>query len=212
MPRDIKRNLGEHSDYMPTRLANDFSEEDVRKEYMRMRDILRKNIKRIEESGEFPDAEILRSFSQFPAQSKLDRLHVAMKLSQLDTVLSRSESSLTGLKNQRQAAVETLQDRGYKFINTANYGEFVQFMNSTSALAFSILRYEITPTGQRVGADRNKRLEMFNTAKEKNISIKALTRDFRFFANHLQEIKELPNNPTGRPLGSKSIKKRLGLR
>lgn len=212
MPRDIRRDLGDRNEYTPTRLAFDYPEDAVRKEYMRMRNDLRRNIARIEKSGQFPDAQVLRTMTQFPPQSKLDREHVAFKLSQLETVLSRNESSLSGLLHQRREAVETLQDRGYSFITKANYNEFAQFMNSTDAIAFSILKYEITSTGQRVGEDRNKRLEMFNTAKQKGISISALTKDFRFFAEHLQEIKQLPDRKSGRPLGSRAVKNRLGMK
>lgn len=212
MPRDIRRDLGDRNEYTPTRLAFDYPEDAVRKEYMRMRNDLRRNIARIEKSGQFPDAQVLRTMTQFPPQSKLDREHVAFKLAQLETVLSRNESSLSGLLHQRREAVETLQDRGYSFITKANYNEFAQFMNSTEAIAFSILKYEITSTGQRVGEDRNKRLEMFNTAKQKGISISALTKDFRFFAEHLQEIKQLPDRKSGRLLGSRAVKNRLGMK
>ena len=212
MPRDIRRDLGDRSEYTPTRLWLDYPEDAVRKEYARMRDNLRKNISRIEKSGEFPSADVLNTMSQFPAQSKLDRKEVSFKLAQLETVLSSNSSSLSGLKHQRRAAVETLQDRGYHFINKKNYSEFVRFMNSTEALAFSLLRYEITSTGQRVGEDRNKRLEMFNTIQRKGISVDSLIKDFRFYSDHLQEIKELPDRKTGRKLGSRAVKNRLGMK
>ena len=208
--RDLRRDLGGRDAYTPTSLMLDHTETEVRNEYKRMREMMRRNVRDIEASGEFPDAQVVRAYeTQFPAQSQLSAKEVALKLSQLETVMSSANSTLSGLKRSRRDIIETFQDRGYSEINQENFGDFTKFMGATRSLALSILRYKYTKEGNAVGEDRNKRLEMFQTAQKKGISINSLIRDFRFYSSHLDEIKQLPDRQSGRKLGIKSIRKML---
>ena len=208
--RDLRRDLGGRDAYTPTSLMMNYSEDQVREEYRRIREMLRRNVRTIEKSGEFPDAQIVRAYqSQFPTASSLSGKQVALKLSQLETVMTASTSTLTGLRKSRNDTIETFQDRGYTEINASNFSDFTRFMEATRSLAISILRYSYTKAGLATGEDRNKRLEMFQVAKQKGISINSLIRDFRFYSGHLDELKQLPDRPKGRALGIKSIRKML---
>ena len=211
--REFQRKLGGRDAYAPTALMElaETNEGVVREEYRRLREQLRRNVRTIERSEEFPDAQIVKTYTdQFPPASELSGQWLAMKLSQLETVMSAPTSTLTGLRRTRRDIIETLQDRGYTEINKSNYMDFMRFMEATRSLALSILRYRYTKEGVAVGEDRNKRLEMFQIAQEKGISINSLIRDFRFYSGHLDELKLLPDRPAGRKLGIKSIRKRLG--
>lgn len=204
----IERRLGSRSEYTPYALTKYHTEDEIRQEYMRMRRTLQDRARRIERSGEFPDSYTHRSLSYFPPQSQLTQGQVAMRLSDLESMLERQTSTLTGLREERASLIETFQDRGYRNINKSNINEFLRFMNATQPIVTSVLRYKYV-RGQATGPDRNKRLEMFNTAQSKGITTSSLIRDFRFYANHLDEIRQLPDRPTGRKLGIKSIRRML---
>lgn len=208
--REFKRNLGEHEDYTSTRLIMEHFPAEIKQEYTRMRKMLRRNVDRIKQSGEFDDAQIIRAVEQFPAASQIaDTERLAMKLAQLEMVLSAPTSTLTGLKRSRQDVIEHLQDRGYSNITKENFGDFTRFMESTRSIALSILRYSYSQYGQAQGADRNKRLEIFQMAQRKGISVNSLIRDFRFYVNHADELSKLPDYAGGRKVGIKTVRKTL---
>lgn len=207
----IERRLsrdGGRSDYTPYVLERDFTEEQLREEYRRMRRNLQDRVRRIERSGEFPDSATSRALSRFDAPGSLTKAQLAMQLSDIEQVLSRQTSSLSGLRRERTEMIETFHDRGYKNINKSNINDFTRFMESTRTLTLSILRYRYE-RGRAAGEDRNKRLELFNTAMAKGISPNALIRDFRFFVQHVDELKQLPDRKSGRKLGTKSIRRIL---
>lgn len=209
--REFKHNLGDPETYAPTALVSKYSPEAVQKEYTRMRKNLMRNIDRIKANGEFPDVDVVKSIKEFePASAyKDDPLRMAMKLSQLEKVLSANTSTLSGLQRQRADVIDTLQGRGYHQINKSNFNDFVKFMDSTRTIALNILRYKYDKYGNPVGEDRTKRLELFNAAQRKSISMKAITEDFEYFINHLDEIKQLPDRKTKRKLGTVAIQNRL---
>lgn len=207
--RNINRKLGEHDDYNPVLLSRNYSYDELKTEYKRMRDNLRKNVERIKKSADFFDAQVVETYNQFEAPLNYDKLQLAMKLSNLENVLSANTATLTGLREQRESVIKTLNDRGYTEINKGNFREFTAFMNATRSLAISILRYSYDNTGNALGEDRNKRLEMFGLAQRKGITNNTLIKDFKFFSDHLDEIKKLPDRNKGRKLGIKSLRKML---
>lgn len=207
--RNIKRSLGSHEEYNPVSLARYHTQEELEKEYTRMRENLRKNVDRIKKS-EFGDAAIVKAYQEFdPARSYGSKQELAMKLSRLEALSSMNASTLTGLRVERANILETLQDRGYTAITKKNFSSFTKFMDSTRSLALSILRYRYTRRGIAVGADRNKRLELFNIAQRKGISDAAITKDFRFFVNHIDELSKLPDRAKGRAMGARTVRKLL---
>lgn len=214
MRENLRRDFGDRSDYAPVNLVEEHSDAEIRAEYARMRENLRRNIRRIERSGEFEGTEISRTLSRFDPASKLADLskeQMAMKLAELESVMSANTSTLTGLRRQRSEAIETLRDRGYTNISKSNYLEFYHFLESTRSIALSIMAYKYDRYGRATGADRNKRLELFDTAIQKGISIKNVEANFRFYMKHLDELKTLPDRDSGRKLGTKSIRKMLGV-
>lgn len=208
----ISRRLGDgtRSEYTPYVLARDFTEEQLRAEYRRMRRALQQRVRRVAASGEFPDNSAARTLSRFDAPSTLEtKWQIAMKLSDIESVLSRGATTLTGLRQMREETIETLRDRGYTNINRENIGDFTHFMESTRSLALSIMRYRYDRSGRAVGADRNKRLELFSIAQRKGVTTNSLIRDFRYYVNHMDELQQLPDRESGRKLGIKSIRKML---
>ena len=208
MPISRRLGGGSRSEYTPYNLMEHYSEDQLIEEYRRMRETLRGRIRRIEKSGEFPDSYAKRSLDRFVPPGQLSKGQLAMHLSELESMLNRQTSTLTGLREERSSLVETFQDRGFTNITKENIREFTKFMNATQSVALSVLRYQYV-RGRAVGADRNKRLQLFNTAQKKGISVNALIRDFRFYVKNIDEISKLPDRATGRKLGTATIRKML---
>ena len=208
--RDFKRNLGNHDHYNPYSLAKTHTEDELRQEYTRLRDNLRRNVSRTKADPDFQDAQIVKTYQRFAKPSELtDTRSLAMALSDLEGVMSSQLSTLSGLKAQRESVLDTLQTRGYTEITKKNFSQFTAFMESTKALAFSILRYKIDKKGRRVGEDRNKRLELFTLAQQKGLTNQAIISDFKFFVQHIDELKQLPDRPDGRKMGARTARKAL---
>lgn len=204
----LKRNLGEHADYNPVSLMRYHTREEILSEYNRMKDLFRKRVDTIKRSGEFEGVQIVRTYDEFKGKAPADDRKLAMKLGRLEGILSRSTSTLTGLRHQRDEAIDTFQSRGLKSLNKENWRGFTNFMKSTEAIAFSVLRYSYnTSTQQYEGPDTGKRLEMFELAQQKGITTNALETDFTFFLRHMDEIERLPDRPTGRKMGARTLRK-----
>ena len=208
MPIERRLGDGSRSEYTPYNLMEHYTDDQLRDEYRRLRRTLMDRVRRIVRSGEFPDSYTERSLERFVSPGRLTKSQLAMRLSELESMLDRKTSTLAGLREEQNELISTLHDRGFTNITKENIRDFTKFMNSTLSIATSILRYKYVK-GRPTGEDRNKRLELFNTAMAKGISVNALIRDFRFFIAHIDEIKELPDRKTGRKLGTKSIRKML---
>ena len=204
----LKRNLGEHEDYNPVSLMRFHTREEMLSEYNRMKDMFRKRAGAIKRSGEFEGAQIVRIYDEFKGRAPEDDRQLAMKLGRLEGLLSQSTSTLTGMREQRDEAIETFQSRGLQSLNKENWRDFTNFMKSTEAIAFSVLRYRYnTSTQQYEGPDTGKRLEMFELAQQKGITTKALETDFTFFVRHMDEIERLPDRPAGRKMGARTLRR-----
>lgn len=109
--------------------SQSLTEKQVREEYTRLRAIANKRIKRLGES-EWRDTEVYeRHRFGFKKLSQLkNERDLAHELSEVARFIDSKRSSASGLRQIRKQAVETLQERGYKDINTSNYNEFVEFM------------------------------------------------------------------------------------
>ena len=209
--RNIKLKLGSGTldSYNPVSLGKNYTTDELKAEYTRLRENMRKTVDRIAKSGEFPDAAIVDAYKWFAPASQYDHKGLAMQLSRISGVMSANTATITGLREQRNRVLDTLQSRGYTGITKKNFGAFTNFMESTRALALSILAYRYTRRGKAAGADRNKRLELFETAQRIGITEKSLIKDFKFYVQHLDQLKQLPDHSGGRLLGIKSIRARL---
>ena len=206
----IKRNLADGR-YNALNLDK-YDLNQLQQEYDRMRNIAVRNIERIENSDDFSNSEQVRKkylFEKSGAEYD-NKTNLILKLSEVDDFLTSDKSTLTGLRNIRKKAVQTLQLRGYKGVTNKNYNDFIKYIQSTDSIATSILKYRYdSRTGTYSGQDKGKRLKLFDIAQKKNISINAITRDFSYFIKHIDEIDKLPNRTKGRVLGTKSIKRML---
>lgn len=129
-----------HELYQPsiTALKANFTEAEIRKEYSRLRDIAEKRLKRIA-SSEFKDSEAYRyNVDRFKPLKELTpkggvNAALARSLADLERFISASTSTVSGLKHQRAATIQSLQAHGINYVNKSNFKDFYDFMNAAKA-------------------------------------------------------------------------------
>lgn len=201
MPRKIKRNLGEHDDYNYFHLMNNYSEEELRKEYSRMRTQAKRQITAIEKSP-FKDNKIIQNKEYLSINpDELSKQELAKHLTSTEAFLSSKLSTVTGLREQRKLSIERLHDRGYNFVNTRNYSAFGQLMDDMRVYMNNniISSQKILDAVDNLVEKRNiKKLdritEVIQLALEHNISLANIQKNFGFYWDNIDEIGELGLN------------------
>lgn len=110
------------------RIGAGIPESETRKEYTRLRDILNKRIKRIQDS-DFANQGIAGKFpGGLPKLADIAPEDLPYLLQQAATALNSNSGSLKGLQQRRRSAIESFRERGYTQINESNFTEFVKFI------------------------------------------------------------------------------------
>lgn len=110
------------------RIGKGIPEKEIRKEYTRLRDILRKRIETINKS-EFAGQGIAGQFLHgLPKLSETPPEDLPYILQQFATAIRSNSGSLKGLRKRRKDTLESLQESGYRNINEENIASFMRFM------------------------------------------------------------------------------------
>lgn len=113
------------------RIGAGIPENEIRKEYTRMRDILQKRIKTIQKS-EFAGQGIAGQFPQgLPKLAEIRPEDLPYLLQQAATAINSSAGSLKGLRHRRSETIKSLQERGYTNIDETNISSFARFMEES---------------------------------------------------------------------------------
>lgn len=142
----------------------------VRKEYTRLRDIEQKRIKRMA-GTEWEDTEVYRkNAGQYPKLADLKSdVDLVYKLSDLSRFVRAKTSTISGLKERRAQALETLYEHGYEFVTEENYNSFGKFMEEYRTQHYD----EMYPSGD--AADSYYLTEIHQIEPEQ------LFKDFKFW-------------------------------
>lgn len=110
------------------RIGAGIPENEIRKEYTRLRDILRKRIETINKS-EFAGQGIAGQFPQgLPKLSEIGPEELPYVLQQFATAIRSNSGSLKGLRKRRKETLKSLHESGYTNINEENILSFARFM------------------------------------------------------------------------------------
>ena len=108
---------------------------DLRAEYSRLRSIAQKRISRIK-GTEFEQSAIFKenrhgflTVKQAKAQDVLVDELMSIRRFLLDTT-----STLTGARERKAKILNTLNERGYTFVNSENYWKYTQFMDFADSM------------------------------------------------------------------------------
>ncbi len=126
--RDFVRLERDRGDYTPFAIQEVWTEKEARKEYSRLRNIVVKRLKRIEEVE--PGAKILKRWQpeDFKTLKEIKNTReLSHLLSDVAYLVNAKSASLKGREQIKKEAIEELQKQGLN-INTKNLKEFGDFM------------------------------------------------------------------------------------
>lgn len=166
-------------DYMPT--TSKFSLKEARAEYSRLRKIAEKRLKRLGQS-EFKTGEVYRkykdAFQPLPKNASAER--VRKMLSEVARFTERKQASISGLRESQKRQIETLQDRGYGWINKDNISTFndymARIMKFTAAKAY----------------DSEEIVDLVHDFMDADLDPDDVAEDFEDYMNGVKEIPEMP--------------------
>lgn len=179
--------------YTVTQAPFYFTEREARAEYARLRSIAEKRIQRLQGAGYKLQGQ---QTSFRPLERGATQSDVYKSLADVSKFLSMKSSTVTGRKAQQRALVESMQERGYDFINMNNVDQFGEFMK------------EAKLHDEYRGYDSEEVVELFHVAKEKHVKPEDLAKDLDLWMGN----EKLLNMPRSRStIGSEELKERLGM-
>lgn len=165
--------FGAAENYTPAALSR-FSEEDIEKEYARLRRAAIGRLKTIGKS-EFSGGDLYNEYkNRFNMTAKQILRDGGMpllkyRLSAVQRFLSNKRSSVTGLRELANKALATLHEHGYDFVTIDNIDDFGRFMDSVRVSAES-MRYD----SERVA-------ELFEWGTKNKVPSETLIKNFEDF-------------------------------
>lgn len=113
------------------RIGAGIPQNEIKKEYTRLRDILNKRIQRINKS-DFAGQGIAGQFPQgLPKLADIAPEDLPYLLQQAATALNSRSGSLKGLQLRQSETVKSLRERGYTNIDESNIQQFARFMEES---------------------------------------------------------------------------------
>lgn len=166
-------------DYMPT--TSKFSLKEARAEYSRLRKIAEKRLKRIGQS-EYKTGDVYRkykdAFQPLPKNASAER--VRKMLSEVARFTERKQASISGFRESQKKQIETLQERGYDWINKDNISTFndymARIMKFTAAKAY----------------DSEQIVDLVHDAMDADLDPDDVAEDFEDYLNGVKEIPDMP--------------------
>ena len=134
MPRKkIAFIFGDAGDYIPYNTRR-YSDEDVRREYQRLRKIAKERLSRLEMSEFAKSQTVLEHKERYPTMRELkgNMRELRFQLYDLRRFLDSEYSTISGQKAIRKKRIETLQARGWN-VSNENYNAFVTFIEYAKA-------------------------------------------------------------------------------
>lgn len=111
------------------RIGAGIPQNEIKKEYTRLRDILNKRIQRINKS-DFAGQGIAGQFPQgLPKLAEIAPEDLPYLLQQAATALNSRGGSLKGLQMRQSETIKSLRERGYTNIDDSNIRQFASFMD-----------------------------------------------------------------------------------
>lgn len=188
----IRFSLGEPDDYNPITLSR-VPGDELRSEYRRLRRVAQDRFRRIDRSKDFSGADVWKHVRSDlrTTPSEISDKNLPQALSSLASFLTAKTGSLTGLRQQRNLALESLRASGIRGINKKNWNDFKRFMDATQVFREVYIPYPKKSEGSReLDAARQIRPRMFKLAEQGNISLDAMIKNFEWFKNHEEEVRK----------------------
>lgn len=162
--------------------SGEWSDAEIRREYSRLRDIAQKRLQTLAKN-EPNSYAYKKNVGQYPILAEAGTEGAKELLPQLARFIAAKTGTVTGIRAQRTAAIETLQEHGYDFINKSNIRQFGEFMEA----------YRADKALQVVGSPTV--VELFEAAKERHMNMEEIKAQFAMWLEGLPELKQVPPIP-----------------
>jgi len=174
--------FGDINKYNQVVLRKSHTVKELKSEYRALRKEAKQRIKQLQKS-DFSSAQILENKEYLKKDpSKLNKRELSAYLSYTASFLNTDLSTIEGQKEYRANVIQTFQDMGYTEITDETFKEFDKFMKKSSVYIKNNI----------IGSP--ELLEMFQKAKENNISIANLQKNLTFYRDRMEDIETLDLN------------------
>lgn len=106
----------------------------LREEYTRLRKVANERLRALSKAG-FEDTKTYKyNKGLYDPQSKLSNEEIASRMPDLARFIEAKTSTVGGMREQQRETIETLNDKGYDFINKSNlaaWGNFMSYLRDT---------------------------------------------------------------------------------
>lgn len=190
--------------YLPvwSRIMQQMTEQEARREYSRLRAIAVKRMQRLEESGLSKSSyQYQRRSMGFPtlkelaANGGLNTKQFAREFAALATFITAKTSTVTGVREQQRKARETFEARGI-VLNDEQWARFGDFMAEYRAI------YGRKHRGSEAAVD------LFHTIEKAGIETSAILNDFYKWYENAGEVEQLLGS--GKRMTADQARKALG--
>lgn len=159
------------------RNADVWTDQLIRREYSRLRDIAVKRLERLgrNEPGSYAYRANVNQYAPARGQTT-EQLRQAMPL--LAKFIAAKTGSVKGIREQRRKAVESLQESGFTFINSSNIKEFGEFMDAFRAKKGAARSYNSFQAA-----------ETYEFTQEHNLDVDKVKDKFAAWLAHERELR-----------------------
>ena len=182
------------------RIGAGIPQNEIKKEYTRLRDILNKRIQRINKS-DFAGQGIAGQFPKgLPKLADIAPEDLPYLLQQAATALNSRSGSLKGLQMRQNETVKSLRERGYTNIDDSNIRQFASFMDEARDRGLEKI----------YGSDTIA--TMYDSIVALDISPEAIKQDFAWWLDNIDmvETKAAEMLERGENVTAEAIRKELG--
>lgn len=182
------------------RIGAGIPQNEIKKEYTRLRDILNKRIKRIQES-DFKNQGIAGKFpGGLPKLVDITPEDLPYLLQQAATALNSRGGSLKGLQIRQSETVKSLRERGYTNITDSNIRAFASFMEEARDRGLEKI----------YGSDTVATL--YDSIVALDISPEAIMKDFAWWLDNIDmaETRAAEMRESGEDVTAEAIRRELG--
>ena len=181
------------------RIGAGIPQNEIKKEYTRLRDILNKRIQRINKS-DFAGQGIAGQFPQgLPKLAEIAPEDLPYLLQRAATALNSRSGSLKGLQMRQSETIKSLRERGYTNIDNSNIRQFASFMDEARDRGLEKI----------YGSDTIA--TMYDSIADLDISPEAIMQDFAWWIDNIDmaETKAAEMRERGENVTAEAIRKEL---
>lgn len=191
--------------YIPAAVRYGYLElSEARAEYSRLRSAAVKRLQRLSQSeGRLYSAYRMygkEGFATLPRDAT--PAEVGRALADVYHFLEMKTSSLKEIRTSQKKALETLNQRGYTFLNKSNIREFGEFMEAA--------RQQKVVSSNRGGSPVI--VELYETAKRLSLPPEQIQRNFSEWLRKKKQLEEMPTPKPGEKTSLDSVSARILIR